>query len=168
MMAMRTSAKTAEVFEGTFECRHCEFQAEATVHAIGWGRAGGVGGDARELAVQDAVEDAGAVASRSLTFVPCPRCGKLDPSARSYRLQVIVGSVLLGGFAAAGLYVYAHARYGAAHGMAWLFSVFGLAIASLAFWKWRRPWVGVRERVIIHHPGAVTATVVRRGKPRDG
>jgi hypothetical protein len=165
---MRTSAKTEEVFEGTFECRHCEFQAEATVHAIGWGGAGGVGTDARALAAQDALEDAGAVASRSITCVPCPQCGKLDPSARSYRLQVIGGSVLIGVFSGFAAYAYAHARYGGAGEMTWLFSVFGLAAAAAAFWKWSRPWIGVRERVIIHHAGAVTATVVKRGKPRDG
>lgn len=149
-----TLRKTNEVFCGTFECRRCELEAPATVRAAGWGAAQGRSEDAAANAAFEGEQDASGVASRTLTFVRCPRCGAVDPSALSYRIQVMIGSLLLGLVAAGVVFVFSHvSRRGRSladvGGVGWLCAIVTLVVAGALYWRWRRPWVRVRERVVL-------------------
>jgi len=152
-MGMQTIAKVAESFEGTFECRHCDYEVGATVFAKSSGAARGVGEDAQRVAYENAETDANALAARTLQFVPCPKCGKLDPTGHSYRAQVTVGSLILGAIGAGGIYLYIgmRTRGRADESMAtWGAIGFGIFLAALLYWRWGRPWRSSRKRTVFH------------------
>jgi predicted RNA-binding Zn-ribbon protein involved in translation (DUF1610 family) len=142
------SAKHAAAFSGTFECRSCGLDAPAVVRARGSGSAKGVSENSAHVAAEIAEADANAVAARTLTFYPCPKCGKVDPSSRSFRIQVIIGSLVLG--AAVGLVAFlwfrpAFGRDASVERIA-AASVGAVVAIALYFW-WGRAWWRVKKRV---------------------
>jgi hypothetical protein len=150
---MQTVARVGQSFDGFFECRHCELEAYATVYATAAGVARGVGEDADRLALANAESDANALASRTLQFVRCPRCGKKDPSGPSYRAQATVGAIVLGALAAGGSWLFVamrtrgHADAGAAK---WVSLAAGVFIALMLYWRWGRPWRSPDKRTVFH------------------
>jgi hypothetical protein len=145
-----TSARVADVFDGTFECRSCGLSAPAVVSSSGRGSAHGHGADDARAALRDGMVDANSVAARSLTFLPCPKCGVVDPSARSYRVQVIVGSLLLGAVSAGVMYylftrTLDEGRSTAGYGP--IAAVVGGVVTAAAYWWWGRCWRNIRRRV---------------------
>jgi len=150
-VGLQTVAKVAQSFDGTFECRHCEYEATATVFAKSSGAARGIGAEAERAALETAEHDANALASRTLQFVKCPRCGKTDPSGRSYRAQATVGAIFLGIISAGLIYVYfnmrAEDREDAAM-MGWVAIGFGAFMTALLYWKWGRPWRSPDRRTV--------------------
>jgi transcription elongation factor Elf1 len=149
-MGLQTVAKVAQSFDGTFECQHCGHEAGATVFAKSSGAARGVGADAERIAVENAENDANALASRTLQFVRCPKCGRTDPSGRSYRVQATVGSIVIGLVGAGLMYLYAKIRTDAddAETARWASIGFGVFLATLLYWKWGRPWRSPDKRTI--------------------
>jgi DNA-directed RNA polymerase subunit M/transcription elongation factor TFIIS len=160
--------KVAEDFEGTFECRHCEFEAPAIVRAKGATTTKDSSESAHIDAQQIAEMDAGSVAARTLTFVKCPRCGKTDPIAHSFRLQVLIGAPACGALAGVAAYFLVAIRTSSwsreRHGNALPVTAFviGVVVAFILYWRWGRAWRNVEQRVTIQHTGAVTARVVRQ------
>lgn len=148
--------KVHEVFSGHFECRHCELDVPATVGAVGWGEDTGAPPEAGVTAV----EDASGVASRTLQFVKCPRCGKLDPGGRSYRVQVTVGSLLIAALAVGVTFalVAAKRRNPLDRDETWGLALFlGALIGGVFYWNWGRPWRGAARRTRIQYAGDGTA-----------
>ncbi len=164
-MRQVTGARTSETFEGTYECRACGFEAPVLVYGSGRGSAAGWSHDSAEAALADASQDAGDVAAWTLAFVPCPRCGKRDPIARSYVITAVVLAILGGlGFGALfGVLVSCERLFdGGALELAVLTAA---TIAALAiFLAKARAFIGIRQRVAIdmaRATGIPPATVVQ-------
>jgi hypothetical protein len=152
-MGMQTIAKVGQSFEGTFECRHCELEVTATVFARASGAARGIGADAEAIAYENAEMEANALASRTLQFVRCPRCGKRDPSGPSYRIQATIGAVVLGAITAGLCYlVVAMRSRGTADADAakWVSIAAGVIMVLVLYWKWGRPWRSPDKRTVFH------------------
>ena len=152
-MGMQTVARVAESFDGTFECRHCEYEVGATVFAKSSGTARGIDEAAQRTAFENAETDANALAARTLQFVPCPKCGKTDPTGHSYRVQVTIGSLVLGALGAGAIWLYMglRTRGRADATMAeWGAIGFGVFLAALLYWKWGRPWRSAAKRTVFH------------------
>lgn len=148
---MQTIGTVGQSFTGDFECRHCELEVTATVYAKASAAASGGGAEAAQLAIESAELDANALASRTLQFVRCPRCGKTDPSGRSYRIQATIGAVVLGAISAGLAYLLIAMR---SRGRAdadwakWVALGFGVFMVLLLYWKWGRPWRSPDKRTI--------------------
>ena len=148
---MGNVVRVKEVFAGHFECRHCDLDVPAQVRAVGWGGERPTGLTVEE----EAIEDASGVASRTLQFVPCPRCGKLDPTGRGYRIQVIVGVIVLGALLFGGCYLFL--KFRARHSsferseLLWMSAAFGALMSAILYWKWSRPWRGAAKRTRIQY-----------------
>jgi predicted RNA-binding Zn-ribbon protein involved in translation (DUF1610 family) len=151
-----TAARTRDVFSGTFECRACGLEAPATVSAAGSGTAQGHGKESAAAAAHDAEMDASGVASRTLTFFPCPNCGKVDRSAGSYRLQVIIGAIVAGAITAGGLSLFFASQFRGRHqtdsdgGSGPAALVLGGVVALGVFLWFGRAWWRVKRRVVVH------------------
>lgn len=154
----------SEVFSGTFECRRCSYEAAAQVTARG-GRTfmpnAPVEGGATRPVGETTSDIAGVVASRTLMFVRCPRCGERDPSARIYKIQVALGA-LLAGVASTVLYALGSVKTGLAfrypEATLVLSGVTGLAAAAMVYRTYRRAWVDVEARVVLSPPASSPAT----------
>jgi hypothetical protein len=143
-----TAAKHAAAFSGTFECRFCGLDAPAVVHARGSGTAQGHGAGSAQRALADAEADANSVAARTLTFYPCPKCGKVDPSSGSFRVQVIVGSLVIGGLIAVAMYFLIRPdRYRDNSTEQTVAMVIGGIVALACYLWWGRAWWNVKRRV---------------------
>ncbi|MBS1119547.1 MAG: hypothetical protein H6Q90_1775 [Deltaproteobacteria bacterium] len=152
-MGMQTIAKVAESFDGMFECGHCALEVPATVYARSSGTARGAGAQAQALALENAEMDANALASRTLQFVRCPRCGKTDPTGPSYRIQATIGAIVLGAISAVLSYLLVAMRTrGTADAAAakWVAIGFGVFMVLLLYWKWGRPWRSPDKRTVFH------------------
>jgi len=165
-MREATHATVHEAFEGTFECRTCGLEAPAVVVARGRGRASGWHDAAEHTAIQDAAEDAGEIASWTLAFVPCPRCGKRDRLARSYVVTSIALAIVAGLAAAIGVYMLAAMRgIRGVNSFSTAAIVGGGVVAAVVFGLKARAWIGIRRRVSINvsqAAGVPPATIVRR------
>ncbi len=143
-----------DVFEGPFECRRCGFETRATVQATGQ-RAWTPGGPREAGGYAAHGESAGAVAevvaSRTLMFVRCPSCGRRDPSAGMYRLQVVLGALLAGTAAAVLALLGTIKATGHVSDVMLPVSIAtGIAVAASVYWTYRRAWVRVDERVTLY------------------
>lgn len=146
-----TTASTHEAFSGTFECRHCELEVTAVVHASGSGQAEGrIAEGAGHAAYKDAEDDANHVAGRTLQFVKCPRCGKRDQSGTSYRIQMTIGAFLAGAILS-GITIVLAAMSEAGRGRGkgdwlWIFLVLAAVLTAGFYWRFRRPWANADRR----------------------
>ncbi|HEY4055881.1 MAG TPA: hypothetical protein VGM39_04705 [Kofleriaceae bacterium] len=152
MLSSDTTIAVDEVFEGAFECSACGYEAPASVRMKARGAARGKTQEAREAAEANAEELAGTLASRTLMFVRCPKCGQRDPKARAYQVQVVLGVLAMGlaGFAIAflllmksRLYVYAGAL------TPWIAIACGVTWMARTFVVYRRAWHDVDKRVVL-------------------
>ncbi len=137
-----------EDFVGDYQCRRCGYESRARVSATGG--AANVGGES-------ASDIAGVVASRTLLFVRCPNCGKRDPSATTYRIQVWLGALLAGGAGSLLGLVFmmrSQARRESNVGViAVAMVVAGLLPAFVVWLRYRRAWIDVERRVLLFRPG---------------
>lgn len=146
--------RVKEVFTGHFECRHCELDVVAEVRASGWGGEKPLVMMETRTMEEEAVEDASGVASRTLQFVKCPRCGKYDPGGDSYRTQVLLGSIVVGVivFVLTWLFVKMQVDYDKDRTMVlYIAAGFGVFFSGALYWKWSRPWRGAEKRTRIHY-----------------
>ena len=139
-----TSAKVREHYEGQYECRFCGLDVPAVVYATGLGGALGHGAASMREAVDIADYNANSVATRTLLYIPCPKCGRRQPGAIGFRVQVIVGAAVLAaifGFVLRRL--MGHPSNNAV--------CVGLAAVVFAcfYWWWGRAWRGVKKRTSI-------------------
>src|SRR5688572_9197414 len=144
-MGARTDATSQQTFDAQFECAACGFAGDAEVTAQGYGSARGWTDAAREDASQQAYHDAVGVAQRTLWFVPCPKCGEVNPGAGRYKAVTVLGTLGLGG--ATGL--LAGLFFGRGDLVVQL-SVGGFtaaAFGSIFLWKRARAWWRATERV---------------------
>jgi hypothetical protein len=147
-----TTERVNEAFVGTFECEHCGYETTAHVQAFATGAAAGKDDEAHAAARAAANDTAGAIASRSLMFVPCPSCGKRHPKAGMYRLQIVLASL---GMTAAGFALLfltlMKVRWDRYLGP-WT-PVVALAVGLLwgarNYWVYRRAWTKLDERVVL-------------------
>lgn len=162
-LSNNVTERVDEVFEGTFTCASCGFETTALVTAWAKAAADKRIENAREEARALAEEEAGNLASRTLMFVPCPACGKRDPKATAYRVQVVLGALALGAAMFAVLFVtFMKVRWDRALG-AWtpvIAAAGGGVIAIRTFLKYRRAWTRLDERVQLGSTprGAVQST----------
>jgi hypothetical protein len=141
-----------DAFVGTFECASCGFETPARVTAWSKGAARGKDDEARATARALALEDAGAIASRTLMFVPCPSCGKHDPKATTYRVQIVLAALAMAvvGFVMLFL-VLMKARWDRDLGP-WtpvIPAVLGATWGVRTYWKYSRAWTRLDERVTL-------------------
>lgn len=144
-----------DAFVGTFSCEACGFETTARVTAHASGAAKGKAEEAHATARAIAADTAGAIASRTLMFVPCPNCGQRHPKAGMYRLQIVLAAL---GMAAAGftllfltLMKLRWDRYlgpwtpvlAAACGVLW---------GARTYLTYRRAWTRLPERVTLGAP----------------
>ena len=160
-----THATVREEFEGVYECEVCGLEAPAFVHAKGAGSARGWGGDSSESAYANAAEDAGEVASWTLAFARCPRCGVRPKLGRSYVVSSVVLATLAGLGTVALVYVLA-AMKARDRGDAPLVALLtGAVVAAIVFGLKARAWLGVGKRVRIEldrATGVPPAKIVER------
>jgi predicted RNA-binding Zn-ribbon protein involved in translation (DUF1610 family) len=142
-------------FAGTYECARCGFETPAVVHAWSGGAARGRGDDARAAAREQAQERAGAMASRTLMFVRCPKCGQRDPKARVYQVQIVLAALAMGAAGFAVLFVGLMKLRADAWFGDWtpvLAAACGATWAVRTYTRYRRAWVGVASRVKLGAP----------------
>lgn len=144
-----------EVFEGTFECAACGYEAPATVRSKVKAPASGKTAAAREAGDAAAEEVAGAVASRTLMFVRCPTCGQRDRKARAYQVQVVLGALAMGAAGFALMFVALMKtradRYTGSF-TPWVAVACGVVWAARTFIVYRRAWHDVDRRVTVRSP----------------
>lgn len=143
---METVESDDDRYAGTFECARCGFETPARVRAWARLRVRRPSDAARAMAN----ETASAIASRTLMFVPCPKCGQRDPRATTYRVQIILAALAMGiaGFATAFVGMFKTSVYrtlgdatpvvAAAVGAAWAFAIYR---------RYRLAWTRIDERV---------------------
>ncbi len=122
----RHDAEAVESVDLPFKCVHCAAERTARIIAVGRGSASSpyfIGhSKARERAVEDAADDAHALAEESLALVACPACGKLQRGGSTFDPMMTLAAVALGGVVG----VFVGGGEGAAIG-----GVAGLAVALL-------------------------------------
>ena len=154
--ARRVRHEVSDEFVGPFECRHCGFETTARVRAIGrraWLPTGPREAGGARIRGEGAAEIAGVVASRTLMFVRCPRCGKRDPSATTYRVQVVLGALLAGVAAGVLAFLGMVKSFRSINELALGTAMAaGLGVAAGVWWTYRRAWVRVDERVVLAEP----------------
>ncbi|MFT3712671.1 MAG: hypothetical protein QM817_33900 [Archangium sp.] len=147
-MAPRTSVKAQHSFGADYDCGRCDYKARATVTATGYGDEAGWPDTAEEGARTKAFEDAVAVATRTLWFVPCPRCGFTNPRGLQFKIKSILGALVIGCISGAICFAFMNDR-----GDELLATGFGigtgLLFTAIFLWRWGRAWVGARARVLL-------------------
>lgn len=138
-----TNATVREHYEGQYECVSCGLDVPAVVYATGYGGAHGHGDASAREALDNAEYNANSVATRTLLFIPCPKCGRQQPGAAGYRLQVMLGSAALGVFFAWIMFKLMDGHDDADAGIA---AAIGAVIFAIFYWYWGRPWRGVKKR----------------------
>ncbi|HEY4181456.1 MAG TPA: hypothetical protein VGM90_31635 [Kofleriaceae bacterium] len=150
-----TNATVREHFDGQYECPHCGLDVPAIVYATGYGGAQGHGDDSSQEALDNANYNASSVATRTLLYVPCPKCGKRQPGAIGYRIQVIVGAAILAIGLAALLVVLMQGRYGRDSSDMTMGEGTAVVVFAFFYYWWGRPWRGVKKRTSIDMERAV-------------
>lgn len=147
-----SSVTVNETFDGTFECAACGYEALASVKTTAKGSARGTTAAAREAAEADAEETAGTIASRTLMFVRCPKCGQRDRKARTYQVQVVLGALAMGaaGFAIVFLLLMKSKLYKETGSLTpWIAIAAGVTWAARTFIVYRRAWHDIDTRVTL-------------------
>ncbi|CAN5906339.1 hypothetical protein BH11MYX2_BH11MYX2_36230 [soil metagenome] len=137
-----TNATVREHFEGQYECLSCGLDVPAIVYATGHGGAQGHGEASAREALDIANYNANSVATRTLVYIPCPKCGKRQPGAIGYRIQVLVGGAAIAAVLAGFLYL----AMGSHHSDAPVCEGFALLVFAFFYYWWGRPWRGVKKR----------------------
>ncbi|HEY4058018.1 MAG TPA: hypothetical protein VGM39_15495 [Kofleriaceae bacterium] len=140
-----TNATVRDYYEGQYECGSCGLDVPAVVYAVGHGGAQGHGDASAREAVAIAEYNANSVATRTLLYIPCPKCGKRQPGAIGYRVQVILGGAAISGTLGGILYALMGSHSGDGQVCA---GVAAILFAFFYYW-WGRPWRGVKKRTSI-------------------
>ena len=154
-----TKVAVHQTYDGTFECAHCGLEAPATVGVKAYGRATGHGSYAAEQARDSAGEDGSTLASRTLQFANCPKCGMRSDGAASYRISVTLGSLAIGAIIGAVIMLGMTGHVIPARDSQGTPAAIGYGLGALftigLYWMWGRAWRGVKERVQIDMSRAV-------------
>jgi ribosomal protein L37E len=147
-----TVERVEDEFAGTFECASCGFETAASVRSWANAAVSARTEGATQAARAIATEDAGAIASRTLMFVRCPSCGKRDPRARTYQIQIVLAALGMGAAGFAILFV-AIFKLGLDRTLGplapALAAACGLVWAARTYLKYRRAWTRVDDRVVL-------------------
>jgi hypothetical protein len=147
-MAPRTSVQAQHSFGADFDCECCDYKARATVTATGSGDEAGWTAESAEGASNNALADAVTVATRTLWFVPCPRCGQVSARGRAFKVKAMLGSLAI--TLASGALTFALFDERDDEGLAAILGAgSGLLFGGIFAWRWARAWVGARSRVVL-------------------